>query len=350
VLPASFELSIEVVLADGTRRPAWSVRGHRRPLRGSASPPPSRLSPVVLNALGRTGSTWLTRLLAQHPEVVVYRPFMYEPRIAGYWLEMLRNLAEPSSFLSPLAPRLESPRWWLEDGEVTTLPPEEDRAFEQTIGGEAVAELAGFCRRRVEHAYLALARQQGKPDSRWFVEKAFGYPGAGDSLRQTWDELYPDTRELLLVRDPRDMVCSMLAYDARRGFVGFGRQFAADDREFLERLRSSWRHNVARDRVLGDRSLMVRYEDLMEQPGDALRGIFTHLSIDASDETVRQVVDQAQVDTPGMRFHRTAEAPGSSVGRWRHDMPEELRELTEEVFAEELADHGYAGAVAGSGA
>ena len=36
-------------------------------------------------------------------------------------------------------------------------------------------------------------------------------------------QLYPRAREIFLVRDPRDTLASMLAFNARRGFVDFGR-------------------------------------------------------------------------------------------------------------------------------
>ena len=63
-------------------------------------------------------------------------------------------------------------------------------------------------------------------------------------------ELYPDARELILVRDPRDMLASILAFNRRRGFDAFGREDVGTDQEYvhrirgdLVRLRDHWKQN-----------------------------------------------------------------------------------------------------------
>ena len=50
-------------------------------------------------------------------------------------------------------------------------------------------------------------------------------------------ELYPAARELFLVRDFRDMIASMRAYNARKGFGDFGRETAQSDAAWLADLR-----------------------------------------------------------------------------------------------------------------
>ena len=90
-------LELEVVLADGTRVPAgWisAARGGRfaRGLR-------RKLRPLIVNCPGRSGSTFLMKLLAAHPEVVVFRRFPYESTPARYWMHMLSVLAEPANLV-----------------------------------------------------------------------------------------------------------------------------------------------------------------------------------------------------------------------------------------------------------
>ena len=50
--------------------------------------------------------------------------------------------------------------------------------------------------------------------------------------RHTW-ELYPHAKEVFLVRDFRDMALSILSFDERRGFAGFGRPEGATDEEYM---------------------------------------------------------------------------------------------------------------------
>ena len=93
-----FELQIEVRLEDGTQLPLALVRGTRAPLRSSFEP---RLQPLLLTTLGRTGSTAVVRMLAAHPEVVAYRPFEYEPRVATYWMGVLPDAFRPGELSPP---------------------------------------------------------------------------------------------------------------------------------------------------------------------------------------------------------------------------------------------------------
>ncbi len=62
-LPQRFELILEAVVEDGTRSPLWTVRGRREPV---LEPRAHGLRPIVIRFTGRTGSTFLTRLLDQH--------------------------------------------------------------------------------------------------------------------------------------------------------------------------------------------------------------------------------------------------------------------------------------------
>ena len=78
-----------------------AISGRRSPLRTGFEP---SIEPIVLTALGRTGSTAVTRLLAAHPAVAAYRPFEYEPRVVTYWIDVLRALAEPGRFRRQIAP------------------------------------------------------------------------------------------------------------------------------------------------------------------------------------------------------------------------------------------------------
>ena len=73
-------------------------RGRRAPLRSAFEP---RRNPVTVTTLGRTGSMLLMRLLAAHPEVLVYRPHRFEQRIASYWADVLLSLAEPAELHPP---------------------------------------------------------------------------------------------------------------------------------------------------------------------------------------------------------------------------------------------------------
>ena len=174
----------------------------------------------------------LVHLLGAHPAVVAYRPFRTEPRVASYWIGVLRALSEPASYRRQIlqAQNLHDPTWWL--GREGRLPRRTlDREFQDWLGSDAVESLAELCRSRIDAVYSRIADLFDRPDATYFTEKF--QPDAVPEL--VW-ELYPNAREIVLVRDFRDMLCSMLAFNAKRGIQGFGRQRADSDSEFVEEI------------------------------------------------------------------------------------------------------------------
>ena len=154
-------------------------------------------------------------------------------------------------------------------------------------------------------------------------------------------ELYPAARELFLVRDFRDMIASMRAYNARKGFGDFGRETAQSDATWLAELRrgvialrDAWRER-------GDPSSLVRYEDLVRDPDATLPPLLASLGLDTAPETVSRLIAAAAPDAPELRGHGTAGSPDASIGRWRHDLPPELLAAVEETFGDLLQEFGY---------
>ena len=101
--------------------------------------------------------------------------------------------------------------WWL--GSEAPMPwPLRDEPVQEWLGGEAVEALAGPSPAAHRRALRAGSpRPPAAGDERFFAEKS--------NLRvsSVAGELYPHGRELFLVRDFRDMVCSMFAFNAKRG-------------------------------------------------------------------------------------------------------------------------------------
>jgi len=155
-------------------------------------------------------------------------------------------------------------------------------------------------------------------------------------------ELYPKAKEIFLVRDFRDMVFSILAFDRKRGFPGFGRPEGRSDEDYVRielremalNLRKSW---VTRR----DRAHLVRYEDLVFDPLDTARGLLEYLELDASPGHVQQLLAAGSADSEEVRQHRTSQRAEESIGRWRREGDEQFRDLCNEVFGDILGDFGY---------
>jgi Sulfotransferase family len=335
-LGREFTIAIEAVLDDESRVEFATIRGRRRPLRPRFEP---RLAPLMVTTLGRTGSTILVRLLEAHPEVVAYPPFEDEPKVASYWIEVLLALSEPASYRRQLTPGRDlNSTWWL--GTQMPMPRARwPRPLHDWIGATAVETLAGFCQERIEALYQQIASQYGVGEPRYFAEKYW----ATSTIPGFMWELYDDPREVFVVRDFRDMACSMKAFDEKRGFRAFGRQRVSDDEHhIIDQLapRVSSLHREWQRRA--ERAHVVRYEDLVEAPAETVRAMLAYLEIDSTDATVETVTLAMAETTPGMEAHRTTQDARASVGRWRQELGPDLQRLCETAFGPALEEFGYA--------
>jgi hypothetical protein len=341
---ARFGLEVHARLAGGERVRIGRIEGERRRLRSEFEP---TVQPLMLNTIGRSGSTWLAWVLSCHPEVVGYRPMQFETRVATYWTSVLQALAQPRSYLSQLVTTdLETDRrWWLGDGARST-PKVDDAALEQWLGRDAVEQMATICQSRID-AYFSRLSIDRERRPRFFLEKFLLEPVVLDLLT----ELYDGAREIILVRDFRDVVSSVLAFNRKRGYLAFGREHVESDAEYVR--------TVALRQALGvkqrweerrDHAHLIRYEDLLSEPESTLERAFAFVGVDASPEAVSATLERARNEAPNMDHHRTGGDPAATIGRWREDLSEELISVCAESLDPVLEEFGYEPTRIGAGA
>jgi hypothetical protein len=333
---AQFGLEVHARLFDGARVRIGRIEGERRRISSGFDP---AIQPLMLNTIGRSGSTWLAWVLSRHPEVVAYRPMRFETRVATYWMSVLQSLAQPRSHLSQLvATGLDSDRrWWLGEGARGT-PKIEDPMLGEWLGGVAVEEMAEMCQSRIDAFFRQLAADCEKPSARFFLEKFLLEPVVLDLL----DELYGETREIILVRDFRDVASSVLAFNRKRGFQTFGREQVDSDAQYIRSITSKQALGVLqRWQERKDSAHLVRYEDLLREPEATLEGAFEFVGVDPSADVVRRTLDRAKSDAPSMDHHRTAAEPSATIGRWREDLSDELIAACAESLDPLLEQFGY---------
>jgi len=333
---SSFGMAVHARLANGERALVGWIEGRRTPVATVAEP---KIQPLMLNTIGRSGSTWLAWLLTCHPEIIGYRAMEYETRVATYWTSVLQALAQPRSYLSQIVPTgLETDRtWWLGEN-ASGSPHLEDPALEQWLGKEAVEDIAALCQSRISAFFERLAVQEGKEKPRFFLEKFLLEPVVLDLL----SEVFPRTKELILVRDFRDVVSSVLAFNRKRGYLAFGREHVESDAEYVRQV--AYRQALGllqRWREREGEAHLVRYEDLLLEPEATLKGICEFVGVDASEEAVAGTLESARSRSPNMDHHRTSKDPGATVNRWVDDLPEELIEVCAEALDEPLEAFGY---------
>lgn len=339
------ELELRVVLDGDVRVPAGTLKLRRERLRSGFE---AQVQPLLLSSLGRSGSTWLMKVFAAHPEIVTLRRFPYESSAGKYWMHAMKVLSDPANLeLSAHPDSFHSDRWWAGSNPYFDAVAIDDPERAAWLGREHIERLARFFQETVEDWYLAVARSQEQEAPRYFAEKHL-WP---NFLPMLVRELYPGAREVFLVRDFRDVACSALAADARRGYSGFGREPHMSEAQYVRDVVRRMATDMQRSwEARGPGAHLVRYEDMARQPQETLRSLLTFLGVDAGGGTVDRLLALASEvlpDLPGSTAEpgyaerdRGDRSPEQSIGRWR-EQDEGFREVLDEALGEALSAFGY---------
>ena len=336
-LPYEFRVAVQAVLANGTRGRVARLTGTRAPLPAGPTEGPT---PVLITTIGRSGSTVVSNLLCHHPDFAGYRPWETETRMLSYWASVLRGLARPASYerqlQQPLGPGMQ--HWWVGEPPHANLPAEEPGLA--VLEGKAVEGLADFCRSQIGLVGRALAGTARKPEAGYLVEKA--QPDPVRSVAEVCEELDPRTREIIVVRDLRDTVCSMRAYSQKTGVVGFGPGNGATMEDSIR-----WLGEVSAKSLVDyverrrDAAHLLRYEDLINRPRDTLAAVLRFAGADAAPATVGAMLDRLAGERARFESHATTDSARHSLGRWRRELDEAEQALAEEVLRPQLDALGY---------
>ncbi len=334
-LPETFVLRLEAGFANGHRVPFALIRGRRASLPSAAR---DHLRPIAVTGLARCGSTLAMAMLAAHPEVVVGGGFPYASGPGAYWVHLLRVLSEPADTGASAHPdSYQHNTRWVGSHPLNDAPLTDTPEVQAWLGRDYVAQLADFCTGSADALYRRIAADHGRAAVRCWAERF--EPGP---LPRLLSESAGDARELLLVRDFRDMACSIVDFQRARSQLADG---ADEDDEAAERFVVSLAPAVARlvayARERGDGLHVVRYEDLATEPRATLAGILEHLALDAGEALVDRLVEAATAERPELAAHRTSDDVQASIGRHLRELSGNAADAAEAAFAPALDFFGY---------
>ena len=186
-MTAEFHLRVQVVLENGKRVIVGYIRGKHEPIPSRFTP---TIQPLLVNSLARMGTTWLMRLLAEHPAISTLRVYPYEARPARYWMQLVGAMTEPANQAQSAAKigNFED-RWWGEQDPFQRGSLGQNAPMQQWLNTRFVEQVAAMCQRGIEDCYQEIARTQNEPAPRYFAEKHIP-----DEVPGIFWELYPHTR------------------------------------------------------------------------------------------------------------------------------------------------------------
>ncbi len=278
----------------------------------------------------RSGSTWMTRMLAAHPGILIVN----ETHV-GHHLGVRRPLSIAWSVGS-------------ETPEMTTLleriADHDDYLFAGARRQRWVPLLRALLFDTLDDA-IERSGGKGGRDVRIVIKEPSG-AGVADVLF----EMTPAAKLVLLVRDGRDAVTSWLAAYRPGGWIMTEGGFPLSDRgrsAFIAWQADLWAHRISAaqavyDRLPPERRLLIRYEDLLVSPVEWMDRLMSFIGVSASKAAITASVTKHRIDNvpPSVR-HDRGRIRNGSAGAWRQELSEDEQEFLCDRIGRLLARYGY---------
>jgi hypothetical protein len=257
------------------------------------------------------------QLLSKLSCIVVGGAYPYEIKLASYYSAAFSILAADTDRTNSTDP--DTMFWgkhrYLIGANPYTRPGYHNAANPQLVEAffaQTAPAILGRCFRDLMTGYYEMVKKdQDKPDACYFAEKSTLDDVARKGPRLFFDKV----REIILVRDPRDLVCSAKAFWKMSSSEAI--ELVSNSSIQLHQIHSS----------ADPDTLLLRYEDLVASPHQAIEHITGFLGVapvalpDISDSNLFSV-------------HATSSSPTASIGRWRQDLSEqEIKSLEERTRA-----------------
>jgi hypothetical protein len=281
--------------------------------------------PILLTSTGRTGTTLLMSEFARHPDLVVGDQFPYEIKQIAYHSAAFRALVADADWERSTKPET------MLASEMTRIVgsnPYKMTGLFGLGGGKSVlrefyhsAVPSGYAtlfRRFIVEFYATLASAQGKRSAPYFCEKSDLDEAAVLGARLFFDVV----KDIVIVRDPRDLLCSAIAFWKLRPETALTMLTSTVSR--LAR--------IARD--AGPDTVVIRYEDLVREPVATRQTLSRFLDLDllSQPEAAGETIPDS---------HRTSRDPAASIGRWQSDLTPQQAEACEIAFGSYMREFNY---------
>ena len=245
----------------------------------------------------------------------------------SYWSTVVRTLAGAADYERSMHPdRLEG------DGFKVGANPfshpdyvdvfrtrELESEYFQTYVPEQLGDLA---RKVIGEYYLRIKEDRQKPDAIFFAEKT---NNLDRPTRICARALFPNLKEVVLIRDPRDLLCSHMSYFGSKPDVA------------IQEINQSSCELMRIKREEPNRTLFIRYEDVILDAEPTLARLACYLGIGPL-----HLPNDTQENSV-FRVHGTSASPQASVGRWRSELTSDQKDLCMTNWSEFLISFGYNG-------
>jgi hypothetical protein len=259
--------------------------------------------PIFAGGAGRSGTTLLRVILDSHPNIACGPELKVTPALCRLWQDFQTSLSPPLR-------------------EYLLTPNDINAIFAQTI----VSLLEKY---RQKSGKLRVAEKS--PNNVFFFEHL--------------NHMFPDSPLIHVIRDGRDVVCSLLTMQWMDPKTGKPLEYTRDVRKAAEYWARAVRtgQTVARQKPsVAKRYVELRYEELVNDPVSTLHPLFTFLDEPWDPAVLQFHQQQRNLAGESSAEQVSRELYTSAVARWQRDLKPEHKSAIKDVAGDLLVELGYA--------
>ena len=294
-----------------------------------------------ITGMPRSGTTLIDKLLSSHPQVTAYSqplPLLFS-RVKGIFLD---EIGLPYSY--PLAD-MQAENFYEAADWLSFL---ENFVITESLGRDVLESMIGYSGQYTKPEAPFAVLERLRPSTlaeftRQYLRSISSSQLGVIGFKETWCEEYipyflrQGFQVILVIRDIRDVLCSLN--------YGKGVDFAGRRKPLLYNIRA-WRKSVAFAFAIAEAEqvLILKYEDLVQEPGRILPKMFEFLGVDEADSEVfsSRILDQRGRSWVSNSSHDSyVTISSASVGRFKSLLPESERSIVEACSFAELKSLGY---------
>ncbi|MCZ6820494.1 MAG: sulfotransferase [Calditrichaeota bacterium] len=277
--------------------------------------------PFFILSAGRSGSTLLRALINQHPAICLPPESHVLGRVTKKFKSWYRFL--PWEYVVRLVIsefQIQYPGFGFWKLDLFNFFPTALRMPERE---RSLAKL-------IDLFYMYYA-QEKKPEATGWGDKSIGNALFVSRI----DELYPNARYILIIRDGRDVAASHVAADT---ILHTNLEIAA----------KYWSKSVTAARNFGakidnSRFLEISYEDLVQQPEPVVQRLYQFLDLDYTPTALQFWNNVDSLADANREIHKNLRKPinDNSIGKWRQQLNQEEQTFVQNVLKDKLIELNY---------
>ena len=264
--------------------------------------------PILISSLGRSGSTVLANSIGLHPEVSLIGGYPFEYRFFSYCLHATYVLTSPGNQDFSMGPdSFEKVNLFN-----TGFNPYNCREFDRQLENNELRNFyeTSFCHDTIEYFMLQAKAAIEKATSGKSTAIAFIEKSAGTNLCNLAENIFPNLREIVLIRDFWDMALSMIAFDLKRGTKSF---YAESPDEWL--IARAFQHGNLRIRSRIAGKIPVMYEDMIKNPKSCLFDLTGKLGLRQDTESINKMLEPFN-NPEYLKRHQTSIKKKTEIKKW----------------------------------